>query len=96
MLLCRTFQTRTVPLSADYFCLTDGPDACWAFTPPVPPFEAIAAVPSCWLFCLVPTGAEDAGIFGFAEFVQAFALLILFTPHPTVAHNIAFQLPQFD
>lgn len=58
-------------------CLTDGPRDCWGFGDVVPtsakPFDTWAAIQPY----LVEPVNTDGGIFGFAEFVQAFAILIL-------------------
>ena len=67
--------------ATEYRCLTDGPQLCWAFTEPPPGFAALSLTSGCEQtflgMCLVATGQQDAGIFGFAEFVQAFALFVL-------------------
>src|SRR5688572_24735932 len=60
------------------YCLTDGPP-CWGFAEP-----AVSTTPTPMTceypffgMCLIVPGEQDGGIFGFSEFVQAFALLVL-------------------
>ncbi len=64
----------------DIQCLTDGPLGCWAFSNPVTSVapQIVSGCDHPFLgVCLVIPSKQDGGIFGFAEFVQAFALLVL-------------------
>jgi hypothetical protein len=63
-----------------YFCLVDGISSCWTFGEPAPRLAATASnecVRDILGFCFVVPPEGKGGIFGFAEFVQAFALLVL-------------------
>ncbi|MEY9220665.1 hypothetical protein [Bradyrhizobium ottawaense] len=63
-----------------YFCLAGGLSTCWTFDEPAPRLAAQAAsecVRELLGICLVTPPENKGGIFGFAEFVQAFALLVI-------------------
>jgi hypothetical protein len=63
-----------------YFCFVDGISTCWSFGDPAPRLVTPAAQ-ECFRrilgLCFVVPPEGKGGIFGFSEFVQAFALLVL-------------------
>ncbi len=63
-------------MTGEFSCLFDAFHGCWAFSTPTG--FVWPELSNCWkIFCLVETAGQNANIFGFAEFVQAFALLVL-------------------